>query len=233
MVRKIKKRIMKNILKTLTLFIFLGTLVNSCSSDTDTANVSSITYFNVIEMLGDELTLHPVGSTYTDAGVIAYEGDAIVTDRVVTTNNVDANTVGIYTVDYSITNADGFEKVASRTVIVHPETDSGVDYSGVYTGVSRGETMIAGCNITKIAPSTYHADDFFGGVYCCGSRNYGLAYRLETYFYVSDDNTTYTSLSTSSPWGPWSILNSSISGTTLSHTVDQDGFSFDVELIKE
>jgi len=225
---------MKNLAKLLTLFIFSGALLlTSCSSDTDTGNVSKITFFNVIEILGDEVTLHPVGDTYVDDGVIAYEGDLIVTDQVTTTNNVDANTIGIYTVDYSITNADGFEKVASRTVIVHPETDSGVDYSGVYTGVARGETMPAGCTITKIGPSTYHADDFFGGVYCCGSRNYGLAYRLETYFYISNDNTIYTALSTTSPWGPWDIEDASISGTTLSHTVYYGTFGFGVELIKE
>ncbi|WP_052823307.1 immunoglobulin-like domain-containing protein [Neotamlana sedimentorum] len=224
---------MKNLKNYIAVFILSGLILTSCSSDTDTADVSQITYFNIIELLGDEVTTHPVGTTYTDPGVIAYEGDEIVTDRIITDNPVDDSTIGIYYINYSITNADGFEKVATRTVIVHPENDSGVDYSGVYTGEARGETMIAGCNITKIAPSTYVADDFFGGVYCCGARNYGLAYRLLTYFYVSDDNTTYTWLSTTSPWGPWEILNSAIDGTTLSHTVQQGTFGFDVKLIKE
>ena len=224
---------MKKVIKHILTFTILGALIISCSSDNDTANVSKITYFNIIEILGDEVTLHEVGTPYTDAGVIAYEGDLIVTNQVTSTSNVDPNTIGFYTVNYSITNADGFEKVSTRTVIVHPQSDSGVDYSGTYTGDARGETMDPGCIITKLGPSTYYADDFFGGVYCCGTRNYGDAYKLGTYFYVSDDNTVYTSLSNSSPWGPWGILNSNISGTTLSHTVDYGGFQFDVVLTKQ
>ncbi|MCL5129050.1 immunoglobulin-like domain-containing protein [Algibacter sp. L1A34] len=175
----------------------------------------------------------PVGSAFSDPGVTAFEGEEDVTANVVVSGSVDTSTIGTNSITYSIVNADGFSKEITRTVIVHPVADSGIDYSGIYTGDSRGEIMDSGCVITKVAPSTYLATDFFGGVYCCGSRDYGLAYRLKTYFYVSSDNTTYTSISTDSPWGAWDILNPSISGTTLSHKVNQGTFGFDVTLIKE
>ena len=47
-----------------------------------------------IEMIGDELTLSPIGTSYNDPGVIAYEGEEDVTSRVITTNPVDSNTLG-------------------------------------------------------------------------------------------------------------------------------------------
>lgn len=220
------KKLMHKLILLTTIFV-LG-----CEGET-TDDVSRITYFTDIELIGEETTLIPVGTAYNEQGVIAFEGENDVTDTVVISGNVDSSTPGLYSVSYSAVNSDGFEKIVQRTVIVHPTQDSSVDYSGTYIGEARGETMTPGCNITKIAPSTYVADDFFGGVYCCGFRNYGLAYRLKTYFYISDDNTSYTNMENTSPWGPWQILNTSISGTTLSHTVEQGGFSFDVKLIKQ
>ncbi|MFV0565283.1 MAG: immunoglobulin-like domain-containing protein [Flavobacteriaceae bacterium] len=205
----------------------------ACEPELSTENVSRTTYFTELELIGDEITMVPVGSTYVDEGVIATEGEEDVTDNVKVNSNVDASKIGYYTVTYSATNTDGFEKTISRIVLVHPVEDSGVDYSGTYTGVARGETIADGCVITKLGPSTYVASDFFGGVYCCGVRNYGLAYRLQTFFYVSTDNTTYTNMENTSPWGPWNLLNATLDGTTFSHAVEQGGFSFGVTLTKQ
>ncbi|WP_194766111.1 immunoglobulin-like domain-containing protein [Tamlana sp. I1] len=205
----------------------------SCEQDDVTEGVSRITYYNDIEFVGDETMYVEEGGTFQDPGVIAFEGDEEVTEDVIVSGTVDTAKVGINYVTYSITNSDGFAKEITRTVIVYPDYAPSVDVSGTYTGIARGETLPAGCLITNVAPNTYLATDFFGGVYCCGIRNYGLAYRLKTYFYVSEDGTTYTAMSTDSPWGPWNILNPSITGTSLSHAVEQGGFSFAVQLIKE
>lgn len=209
-------------------------IFSACDPDLSTEGVSRITYYNDIELVGDASVYIPVGSTYTEQGAIAFEGEEDVTENIQISSTVDASNVGLYSVTYTIVNTDGFEKSISRSVFVHPASDSGIDYSGTYLGEVRGETIDGGCIITKLAPSMYVASDFFGGSYCCGVRDYGLAYRLKTYFYVSDDNTTYTNLGNTSPWGPWQVLNPGISGgTILTHTVEQDGFSFDVKLVKQ
>ncbi|KAB1067478.1 DUF5011 domain-containing protein [Tamlana haliotis] len=222
---------MKNILiKILPLFLVV---FMACEQDDSTADISRITYYNDIEFVGDETMYVEQGGTFDDPGVIAFEGEEDVTEDVIATGTVDTSTIGVNYVNYSITNSDGFAKEITRTVIVYPGYTSPIDVSGTYTGITRGETLPAGCVITNVAPNTYLATDFFGGVYCCGVRDYGLAYRLKTYFYVSEDGTTYTAMSTDSPWGPWNILNPSLSGTTFSHEVEQGGFSFAVELIKE
>ncbi len=225
---------MKKIIYKILSIVFIFATFISCEQD-DTLDISRVTYFNDIKMIGDELTLSPIGTVYQDQGVNAYEGDEDVTSRVITEDPVDSNTLGLYTVSYSITNADGFEKLATRTVIIHPIQDSGVDYSGVYTGDTRGEIIENGCTITKLGPSTYFASDFFGGVYCCGARDYGPVYVMPAYFVVNEDNTAFLELSNDSPWGPWFNINQAISGSTISHKVESSpgGFGFEVILIKQ
>lgn len=221
---------MKKILIKIIPLFFIA--IVSCEQEDTTEGVSRITSYNDIEFVGDKIMFVPIGSSFTDPGVTAFEGEEDVTANVEVSGSVNTNSIGQYALTYSIVNTDGFAKEITRTVIVHPASDSAIDYSGTYTGNSRGEIMNPGCVITKVAPSTYLATDFFGGVYCCGVRNYGSAYKLKTYFYVSSDNTTYTSLSTDSAFGPWDILTATISGTTLTHEVNQDGFGFQVILTK-
>lgn len=226
----------KHIFKIIpALFFFLA--IVSCERE-ENLGISRVTFYNDIEFIGDEVMTSPIGTPFQDPGVIAFEGEENVTENVIVSSDVDSNALGLYHINYSITNADGFEKSITRIVITTPVNDSGVDYSGVYTGDTRGEIISDGCTITKIGPSTYFASDFFGGVYCCGVRDYGSAYVMPTYFIVSDDNTTFMDIDNNSPWGPWFVTENAISGTTISHRVNVDpppglGFGFDVTLLKQ
>ena len=62
----------------------------------------------VITLVGDDPVNITVGSTYTDAGATATDDvDGDITANIVTVNNVDATTIGQYTVTYNVSDAAG------------------------------------------------------------------------------------------------------------------------------
>jgi len=77
----------------------------------------------VITISGNNPVTHEAGSPYSDAGATALddvEGD--ITSRIITTNNVNPNVVGVYTVDYSVTDTAGLTTMISRTINVEDNT---------------------------------------------------------------------------------------------------------------
>lgn len=87
---------------TLTIFITAG-----CKKTDD-----GDTYKPFIELLGYEPVYTPIGLPYTDAGAIAWDitidGDTIdITDRLVTTNDVNVDMAGNYEVTYNVTDEAG------------------------------------------------------------------------------------------------------------------------------
>lgn len=73
-----------------------------------------------ITLIGDSTIIINRGSVYTDPGCTAYDtryGD--ISSSVAISDNIDANTPGIYTVRYNVTTEDGYSAVeVVRTVIV-------------------------------------------------------------------------------------------------------------------
>lgn len=204
----------------------------SCSDDSADV-VSRVTYYVTFDIQGDQEQVITLGSAFTDAGVVAMEGETDVTDQVTTTGSVDTNTIGLYKIKYTATNVDGFDSSAERYVLVVPENLSSLDVSGTYNGQREGTALIEeACTISKIKNGVFKATDFFGGYYALG-RGYGSAYSLVTYFYLNADN-TYSAIDTSSPWGPWGLSNTSFdpNTSTLKHRVSQGSFGFNVTLTK-
>lgn len=75
----------------------------------------------VIVLHGDGLVRVAYGTTYTDAGAYAYDAiDGNLTSSISTTNSVDTNIAGTYTVTYSVSDSSGNSASASRTVVVLP-----------------------------------------------------------------------------------------------------------------
>ena len=219
----------KILIKILPLFFIA---IVSCEQDDMTEGVSRITYYNDIELIGDDIIVINQGETYVEPGVTAFEAEEDVTAKVIYSGTVDSSTIGYYQLVYNIINKDGFGKTITRNVLVVPTNVSSIDYSGTYTGVVSTGSHTGATTITKLADGVFESSDFFGGRYNIGF-GYGIAYRLKTYFYVSADDTTYTALRTDSPWGPWDVLNPTLSGTQFSHTAQQGTFGFPVVLNKE
>jgi len=95
---------------------------NAASVVTRTVNVIDQTA-PTITILGDNPVTIEAGSTYTDAGATAtdnYNND--VTADITTASTVDSNTIGSYTVTYTVNDASGNQATAVRTVIVEDST---------------------------------------------------------------------------------------------------------------
>lgn len=130
-------------------------LMGSCES-TDTANVSFVTTYPVIELEGDEIMVVGLGTDYTEPGAMAKVGEEDV--ELETAGTVDSNTPGVYPVNYTATNSDGYSRTATRQVVIYDPATDAVDLSGSYIRAATGVTV----TVTKTGPSTYHINDAGG-----------------------------------------------------------------------
>lgn len=142
--------------KILLIFLIIGILFSCNKKDNfnypeGTVGISKITYFPVLTKEGTDYMVIAVGGTYTEPGVTAKEGSADLT--VTTSGTVDTNTPGIYTLNYSAVNKDGFSASERRTVVVYSTdaTAAANDLSGNYVRTSNGVSAIW----TKLAPGVY------------------------------------------------------------------------------
>ncbi len=145
---KIKNKITGTV-SLLCLLIFLA----SCSE----AKLiqSEVTIFPSFE-IEEPYQIIQTGSSFTDSGVKALAG----TDELAftTSGTVNTATPGVYRLDYSATNADGFDGTAFRyvTVLDDPDFVKTSDLSGSYTRDTNSAHVMT---LTKVADGVYHADD--------------------------------------------------------------------------
>ncbi len=144
---------LNKIYKFLLGLVFLAFL-NSCSEEAPIE--SNITNYATFEVIGGQYTMVEAGTTYNDPGVIAKAGETEL--PVTISGSVNTGQVGLYTLTYSATNADGFSASTSRYVIVadDPAYIAGNDLSGGYT---RDENAAHTMTLTKIADGYYQASD--------------------------------------------------------------------------
>jgi hypothetical protein len=89
-----------------------------------------------ITLLGAATVTLTVGASYQDAGATAIDDvDGDISDRIVVDNPVDANSVGTYTVTYTVSDIAGNSTSATRTVVVRqaPVTNDGGGGSGSFS----------------------------------------------------------------------------------------------------
>jgi len=195
--------------------IILGALVvffASCANK-DSADKTFITDYPKYDIQGDNPAIVAVGEPYEDAGVIATLDGQNVTSKITVNNSVDYETMGMYTVEYSYVNKDGFRSSANRVVFVcNPSVTT--DISGKYVtqeGTERvalasgAETPYAGyhATITYIAPGFFQIDDFFGGYYAerqYPDYGYGIM-GMGGYLALNEDNSIDMISSYISAWG--------------------------------
>jgi hypothetical protein len=116
-----------------------------------TVGRSKITNFPVLTLQGDEVMVLEKGTAFTDPGVSAKEGTNDLTPTV--SGSVDINTPGVYKINYSAVNKDGFSASTSRTVVVYSTDASAAahDLSGNYARTTNGSVA----EWTKIGPGVY------------------------------------------------------------------------------
>jgi hypothetical protein len=145
------------------LIIVFIAMLSSCNKDEiinthDKVGISKVTYYANITLTGGTTVSIVKGTNFTDPGVKAEAGGTDV--PVTTTGTVDKDQVGIYTLNYSATNPDGFTSSATRTVVVIPSAEvPGVDISGEYADPTGGT---GNAQITKLAPGVYFTTNCWG-----------------------------------------------------------------------
>ncbi|MGE5521108.1 MAG: immunoglobulin-like domain-containing protein [Candidatus Dadabacteria bacterium] len=121
----------------------------SCKEDLTSEGVSRVTTYVKLTMTGENFMSIPVGSSYTEPGIAAKEGETTV--DVTTTGTVDTSKPGVYTISYGATNKDGFPVSEDRIVCVYDATAAANDFSGNYARTSNGSVAVW----KKVAPGMY------------------------------------------------------------------------------
>lgn len=184
-----------------------GVGIQSCEKDT-TAGFTDITVYPVLEVLGDPVVIVDKGEPYEDAGVSATLDEEDVTDQVNIQSNVNTDEAGIYSVRYSITNADGFTVNGSRTVYVTDPTPSVITTgvrtvaSGTHRSGGAGTVAYSGYSVVilQLEPGVFYISDFFGGYYEVRA-GYGSAYAMTGSFKLNANNTLSLIESGIQGWG--------------------------------
>ena len=178
--------------KIVIILLVAGGLFSACDSAPETANVSKVTNYPIITVLGDDPLFVPKGSTYTDPGAIVMEGENEIEYETSAEGNyrgettVNTNIADEYTVSYTAVNVDGFTAKATRKVIVYSTGDLVNSIEGVYRSTTRrnGNLLPASQGssvnmeyiyIWKNLDGTYEISDAFGGWYTLG-RKLGIPY---------------------------------------------------------
>lgn len=206
--------------------LIFSLLIISCTKTSE--NVSTVTNFAVMELLGDPIEYTESGQPYNDPGVEATIAGEIVEYETIGT--VDTNTPGVYDLSYEVVNEDGFAAKQFRTVFVYENngTIAGM-YDGIRVGRGGGPVLIA----TTGTADTYSITDILGGYYEYDAA-YGRAYAAPGTLVVS--GASITSSGGSNAFGGWSLLSGSVNSPTeltWSITYDVDPtFGFDIQLTK-
>lgn len=113
---------------------------------------SEITEYAEFEVMGGQYMYIPVGTAFEDPGVTATAGEDELEVQI--SGAVDAETPGVYVINYTAVNADGFPATTTRYVAVgNEEVALSRDLSGVYSVGSSTNT------ITQIQPGFYLNSD--------------------------------------------------------------------------
>lgn len=189
-------------------YIFLAVLsvLSFAACEKETEGMSNANKL-LFELKGEETMLVTLGTSYQEPGFTALFNGADDSKNVAVEGDVDAQTVGLYYVNYVHSNRDKVKTYMTRTVIVcdptvetniagsyltqdgtYRQTSSRVDYPGFKVTIS------------KIAPGFFKISDFLGGYYH-QRAGYGSAYACNGYVQLKNDNSLTLLSSSILPWG--------------------------------
>lgn len=199
---------MKKILFYTLMLCLSSFALTSCNDDNDELTDAKVTYYPTLEIQGDKFTLVPIGTAYTELGCKGTLLGEDCTSDIVTTGSVDANTPGLYYINYTYTNAQGYKTSVKRTVAVCDPSIT-TDIAGTYTVQNGSYRDYSGnasefkgykVSVTKAAPGLFYVSDLMGGYYDQGA-GYGENYAMTGYVQLLSDNTIKVLSSHIAGWG--------------------------------
>jgi hypothetical protein len=151
----------------IALLIPMVAFLVACENET-TGGVSKITTFPTISVTGDLFMSQVEGGTFADPGAVGKEGpkdaQVLVTfskfsnGEITSVSGVDASKPGLFRVNYTAVNVDGFKVEAYRWVGIISKANETRDFSGSYRRTNG--TLVT---ITKKGIGMYSIDNV-GGV---------------------------------------------------------------------
>jgi hypothetical protein len=195
-------------------FLLLGLLsmliIASCKKDTENVSREVKVSFPSIALNGDAVVKLAVGAAYTDAGAkLTDDISGSVSDIQPVNNNVNTATPGLYVVNYSAANANGFEAAAGRLVAVTNVTGT-ADRSGTYVRSTTGVS----CFITKMADGLYKVQNPGGA---------GVGVNTIVYFVETAPN-VFVCPSQPSVDGPFAVIEINFTATGATWRVQNAGY---------
>lgn len=198
---------MKKILFYTLMLCLSSFALTSCNDDNDELTDAKVTYYPTLEIQGDKFTLVPIGTAYTELGCKGVLRGEDCTSGIVTSGTVDINTPGLYYINYTYTNEQGYKKPTQRTVAVCDPTittDIAGDYTvqeGTYRSYNNKNADFKGFSvkITRLAPGLFYINDLMAGYYGQGV-GYGAQAELTGYLQLMSDNSIKLISSYVSAW---------------------------------
>lgn len=190
--------------KLLYLTMLVAALVSTTGCKDSTAGLTYITYYPVIELKGETSIEHNKSTEFVDPGFTATINGEDVSDQVDISSDLDVSKTGIYTIGYTIVNADGFAASASRTIFVYDFDDPvigvyTIDLEGCYRDYN-GKTYYEKSRQIKVRSNndgTYTIDDMFGGWFV---DDYGDGGKMEAVISINEDGTLKLLSSNAPKW---------------------------------
>ncbi len=198
---------MKKLILYITLICSISVGLVSCEDEI--GDESTITYYATLTLYGESVVFWDLNETYVDPGYYAEMNGEDVTSEVEIEGTVDITTPGVYTLTYSVTNADGYSTSEERTVMVSDPTESPIEsgYWSVtlssyrnYDGTIKNYSSTYSVAILQTAPGVFYITDLFAGWYD-QSAGYGSDYAMTGTFQLNDDNSITALSSYLSGWG--------------------------------
>lgn len=156
--------------------------------DESTAGMTRITYYPELTLEGDLTIYYDKGTPFEEPGYSAELNGEDVTDQVQVISDVNTSKSGIYSILYTIVNADGFAKSAGRTVIVTDPNDPVEGFYDTdpnsyrfYSEADTPETPYGGSYevlVINNGDGTLYIDDLLGGWYA-QRAGYGSSYAMQ------------------------------------------------------
>lgn len=179
--------------------------MTACSKDSE--GLTSITYYPVIELQGDDFMIVAKNSQFVDPGFTVTLNGEDITDKAEVKSNVNTAVSGVYSVKYSAKNADGFSASATRTVVVLDKDDAIEGFYATSPSCYRdraGAITAYGASfdvlVIKISDGVYSIEDFLGGYYS-QRAGYGSAYNATGSVAIDADGNVELISSYVAGWG--------------------------------
>jgi hypothetical protein len=200
-----------------SIVVFFSLILHAGCKKTTTDNVTIKViepHYPTITLNGEEIVHLPINGSYTESGAVGKDDQSGATTNLdPISNDVDATTPGLYTVQYLTKNTDGYETTATRYVAV-TSVDNPVDYSGTYVRAATGQSVI----VTKVDAGVYKVQNPGGASGADGVIVYFVEIAPDTFVCPAQPTEVgsfaVTDIAFSAEGAAWKVVNSGY-GTQL------------------